>query len=214
MSDETNKQLVATIGNIDLDPIFSDDLRKQIEQVGKAASKIPVKLTTAAELAAAEDVVKTARKLAKQTEDVRKTFSSPLEDKKKQLIALERSVTAPATTAAELLTKSINAYHNEQARIAREAAVALEQKAQAKLRRMSNPSNIAAVQQATEVAVAAVAAATTGTKKVKKWRVVNIAQVPLGLLMINDSKVQELIKAGATTCAGLEIYEEVVRSGR
>lgn len=211
---KTNSLIIASISNIDLDPIFSEDLRKQVEQVGKAATKIPAKLSDASEVAIAEEVIKTAKGLAKQFEAIRKTFSGPLDEKKKQLIELERTVLKPASAAADVLTKSVNSYHNEQASIAREAQAKLQEEADKKLRRMSNPTNIAALQQATEEAVVSVAAPTTGTKKVKKYRVVDISLVPRELLTVDDEKIKNLIKQGATTCAGLEIYEEVIRSGR
>lgn len=207
-------ETLQAISKIDLDPIFQPDLRKQLVNVGKAASKLPAVLTTAQEVQAAEEVLRTGKQFIKQAEEARKSFTRPLDEKKADLMTLERAVAKPAADAVASLTKAINAYHAEEQRKAREEQARLRQEEEARLRRLRSPASIAAVQQQTEAAIAAVAAPTAGTRKVKKYRVVDLNQVPRELLMIDDSKIQNMMKQGISSCAGLEIYEEVVRSGR
>jgi hypothetical protein len=210
----SNELILASIESIEIEPIFSETLREKINKVGKAAAKIPVKIETPAQLALAEQVVKDSKKLLKDAETIRKSFSGPLDDKKRELTNLEKDVCSPAQKASDTLSKAINAYHNAVAEKARQEAEKVQQDADKKLRRLSNPNSIAALQQQTEEALAGVAAPATGTKRVKKYRILDFNKIPRDLLMIDEAKLKKLMSSSNVAPEGLEFYTELARSGR
>lgn len=49
---------------------------------------------------------------------------------------------------------------------------------------------------------------TTQTVKIRKYRLVDLSKVPAQYLMLNDSLVGKVVRAGIPEIPGIEIYEE------
>lgn len=214
MAEQLNTAEVALAG-IEFDPIFSETLRNNIVKTGKAATKLPLVFTTKKEVDTAEEIIKQAKKQVKQVADIRLSFSRPLDEKKAQLMQLEKQVVKPAADAEKALTDRVNAYHRKVAADAAAERLRIQQEGQKQLNRLRSPTSIAAAQQQTEAALETVAEQPAGTRRVMIYEVVDLNKVPREFLMIDPIKVKEAInKKNMTEIPGLLIKPDFVRSGR
>jgi hypothetical protein len=196
-----------------IEPIFSKSFISKLGIAVRATGKIKT-LSSDTDRALADSCLKDIKSLRKQVTEIRTSFTKPLDEKKAEVMALEKEVAKDVDAEVDRLTRLINGFIQQKHQEAQAEKARLQEEEQKRLKRLSSPTSIAKVQAETEQALAAVAAPTSGVRMVKKYEVVDLNLVPRELLMIDDAKVKELLKRGAEQCAGLRIYEEPIRSGR
>jgi len=173
------------------------------------------------------DFVKQLNSHVKAVEDSRKTTKEPVLDLSRAVDAVFKAVSDPLADAKMAVERSMTAYAQQKAREQQEAARrAAEEAAQ----RAREAAELAALEAemlgdeapaetpiAPEIAIPSNAEASRITSDHGvtaslrgKWvyEVVNSADVPRHLLMINDAAVKAAIKAGERNVPGLRIFQE------
>jgi hypothetical protein len=195
------------------EPIFSKSFIQKLAIAVRATAKITA-LTSDTDRALADSILKDAKALRKGVEEIRFSFSRPLDEKKKELLDLEKSVAKDIDAEITRLNNLINSFLRQQHQEAEAEKQRILQEQEAALKRLRSPNSIAKVQEAAEEAIAAVAAPTSGVRMVSRFKVTDLSLVPRNLLMIDEAAVKDAISKGMISCVGLEIWQEPVRSGR
>lgn len=152
-------------------------------------------------------------KLKKAIEAKRKEYVSPLLDHTKAINEFFRFLTAPLDTADKTVNDKVLAYRQtiEAKRREEERINALRlEAAQAEMKlkgELTEPVSLV------EVSPAALSKVRTdlgsmGVVKVRKYRVVNFAELPDQYKIENSALLNKVVKAGIPSISGVEIYSE------
>jgi hypothetical protein len=193
--------------------IFPTELGKRTQKTVAAFSKVVV-LTSDADRALAETLIKDGKELRKGIEAIRFTFTKPLDEKKQQVMNLEKELAGGLDREIVRLTGLVNSWLKELHRQAEAKKEEIRLAEEKRLSRLTSPKSIAKVQGETEAALAEVEAPKSGVRMQKMHELTDINLVPRELLMLDPAKVKTAIAAGQTHIPGLRIWEEPVRSGR
>lgn len=193
--------------------IFPTELGKKTQKAVTAFSKIKA-LESDADRALADALIKDGKQLRKDIEEVRMSFTKPLDEKKKQVMQLEKDLAAGLDSEVSRLVGLVNGYLKEQHRKAEAEKQRILQEEEDRLKRLRSPVSIAKVQAQTEEALAQVVAPTSGVRMQKMHELTDINLVPRELLMLDPAKVKKALGEGQRNIPGLRIWEEPIRSGR
>ena len=152
--------------------------------------------------------LKEIKDMEKTVEDKRLTFTKPLNESLKNINDTFKKMREPLEQARNLLTSKILTWKRIEAeRVAAEqAAYRKIQEAEAELCRLQNKP----VVEEEPIVIAPVVNKIGNMQTVKRWtfEVVNFAEVPDELKIINSLAVKESIRNGIREIPGLKIYQE------
>ena len=182
--------------------------------IEKAHGKdVSVKTPAGAELATR--YVRKCREVKQELHQARVSFTKPLDEQKKKLVELERTMLAKVVDVETAMRSALTAYTTEQERLkaesekrAREAAAAAAMEAAAK---GAEPEEIAeAAQQACSREVFRPASPPRGVKsrKVPAWEIVDVSQVPAQFLK-KDPIDGPSVRAHMRDCAKMGTDPEI-----
>lgn len=146
----------------------------------------------------------------------------------KAIVAAEKRLLEPLAEAKGIIKRAIGAFEQEQERIrqeaerkAREEAARLEEEARLKLavqaEEMGAPAETVQEIIDTPMPMAVPAAPRTfqraagvSTRRIWKWEIVNEKEIPREYLMIDQVKINGIVRAmgGSTKIPGIRVYEE------
>lgn len=150
----------------------------------------------------------------KEVEEKAREFFSPLIKSAhaawKAVLAAQAKILDPIEQQDDVLRTRVNRYLTEQEQ-AKQAALAEQQRKeeeyQAKLEKAKQPSRVKPPEPV-EIPVM-VQAEGLSQRKVPRWKPVNLALVPDELWILDERKINQLIRSGVREIPGLEIWEEI-----
>lgn len=192
--------------------LYSTELKEQVASLTLALQK---PCTTEDEKAVLENTIKQCNAAAKVATDARMTQTRKIDAFKTVFMDAEKALLNPLNLELNKAKAAIDAYNKEQYRIAKEKQDAIDAELAKKTARMSNPENIAKVEAQAQAQKQTIATP-TGVKKVWAYKLVpgKTAEVPREYLMLNDGAIKAAIAAGVRDIPGLEIYQDIQRTGR
>lgn len=158
------------------------------------------------------DVLKLCKLKVKEIDEERKTYTAPLDESKKRIMAKANAIIKPIEEYMEKINKAMGAWY-----------LIEEKKRAEEQRRLEEEAIKNAPKEATDVAVPVVESIKTTQGNVGKntaikyfdFEVVNVNEVPREYLTLDESKVKDAInKGGVKEIKGLKIVEKVRFSSR
>lgn len=169
-----------------------------------------VVVTNKDEYTQAGDVMKMCKQKIKEVDEERKTFTAPIDEAKKRIMAKAKEITEPLEKYIEKIEKAMGAWYLvEQKRIADENK-RLEEEAITKAKEENSTSTDIVVPIVEQVKTTHGNVATTTGITYNDFELVDLNLVPREYLMLDESKVKEAInKGGVKEIAGIKIEEKV-----
>ena len=153
--------------------------------------------------------------LKKATEEKRQEYVKPINDHVNAVNKAFHALTDPIEEADKLTRNKIQAYRAlvESRRRMAEAINKQKEEIARKEAELSGTGEITSDITPVVVPMAPPAhvqagTATLGTSKVRKWELVNFAQVPDDMKTLDTVKIGKLVRAGIDSIAGIRIWEE------
>ena len=219
--------------------IFQDQIKELTNQCNN------IIIADNGSLIEAKEIAKTAGKLTKAIEAVRKEYTVQLDNEKKVYMDIEKKLTAELEEGTLSLRGQIRNYEIEVERKKQLEIAEIKRKQfeleEAERIRIQNEQLVAipdvdeetgevietfivdplietqkqSLESITNQAILneklkSIESNKTSLRYVNKYRVIDLVKVPLKYLQINDSEVQNAMKAGITVIDGLEIYKEPI----
>ena len=163
-------------------------------------------------VAAADDLAKIST-LTRSIEKMRTAYTGPLNTHLKEVNDLFKAVAGPIADADKIVRNKVLAYHKEvndrKAEIERINAEKLRL-AQDEMRlhgELSQPVDLIPVTDEAPKIITTEGGEVT-VKQNWKWRVVDIRLVPAEYLIVDETKVGKVVRAGCREIYGIEIYSE------
>ena len=174
-------------------------------ELATATKKIEIKSEGDAVSAAVN--LKEIKDSLKRAEELRKTFTQPLNKSLKAINAKFKEATAPLKQAEVSLKRAILTWRGEENRriVKEEARRRKLQEAHFKKGHDVNP--LIQMERVDRVG-------TTSTRKVKKWRLIDFGKLSDEYKVANDVLLNKLVRGGKADIPGIEIYEDEVLSVR
>lgn len=169
-----------------------------------------VLVTNKDEYTQAGDVMKMCKQKIKEVEEERKTFTAPIDEAKKRIMAKAKEITEPLEKYIEKIEKAMGSWYlAEQKRIAEENK-RLEEEAIAKAQAEQSTSTDIVVPIVESVKTTRGQVSTTTGTTYNDFELVDLSLVPREYLMLDESKVKEAInRGGVKEIAGIKIEEKV-----
>jgi len=165
----------------------------------------------------AADFCKDIKIANKKIEEKRKFFGTPYADAKKAIDSIFKEKISALSQIEKTIKNKMLTYHNKQEEIARKEREKIEEQNRRKMEKAvakqeANPDKIVAppILKSTNVKVDQTVKgdnATSTVKKIKKWKLVDINQIPREYMCIDEKKINAVVKAGVEI-PGIQIYEE------
>lgn len=171
-------------------------------------------ITTAEDLKPATDDLSIIAKVKKALEGKRKEYVVPLQDQVKEFNEAFKTLMEPILIADQVTREKILAYQQEQKRIRQEQERinALRIEAAEKEAALNNGEITESVNLVEVVSEApkrvSTEMGTVGQRMIRKWEVIDMAQVPEEYKVIDSARVTKVVKAGIPSIPGIRIYEE------
>lgn len=156
--------------------------------------------------------------LKRSLEDLRKRYTTPLDDFKRSIQDTFKTVSQPLDEADTTLRTKVKVYNKKQDDIRVEAAhiEALRKEAEDRAAKLSEttgevatpppvPGPLPAARPAEKVYTDV---GSLNMREVKKWRLVDMGKVPDKYKQLNESLITKVVKAGEPDIPGIEIYSE------
>ena len=183
----------------------------QVEGIKKWADKRIV--STLADVKSATDDLTIISNLKKALEEKRKEYVSPLNEHVKAINATFKRISQPLDDADKTTRGKILAYRKEQEDIRHklEEAARLQAEALAQQAKAGQPvTEVAAIIPAPPPVPDKIFRDTgsLGVTMVRKWEVVNFAEVPDDYKIVDAAKVGKVVRAGIPSITGIRIWEE------
>mgnify|MGYP007083423593 CR=1 FL=1 len=170
---------------------FSVDITLKPEVLEKE-----VTVTNQDEYTQCADVMKMCKQKIKEVDDERKTFTAPLDEAKKRIMAKAKEITEPLENYISKLEKAMGVWYLEEAI------------AKAQAEQSTSPDIIVPVVESVKTTKGQVST-TTGTTY-NDFELVDLNLVPREYLMLDESKVKEAInRGGVKEISGIKIEEKV-----
>jgi len=150
--------------------------------------------------------------LKKAIEEKRKEYVGPINEHLKAVNDAFKSFTDPLVQADTITRKKVLDYRAEQNRVRQEQEEINRMRIEAAQREMrltgelTESVNLVETQEQPEHY--RTDSGTLGTMKVRKWEVVDMAQVPDEYKMVDATKVGKVVRAGIPSISGIRIWEE------
>jgi len=168
-----------------------------------------------ADMAAATETLTMIQALKRAMEGKRKEYVSPLQNHVKAVNDTFKGLMEPVEEADRILRGKMLAFQEA------EMKKRIEQERINRLRREAAEAEAALKDEPVEPVElikpdlplpsrVVTEGGTTGTRTIRKWRVLDIRQVPAEYLIVDNGRVTKAVKAGIGAIPGIEIYEEKV----
>ena len=209
---ETENKLIEVM--VRIAPEVDDAVQKLIIQVNDLKRWAEQRAIASLEdIKAATDDLTLIANLKKALEEKRKEYVGPLNEHVKTINAIFKGISQPLEDADKTTRDKILAYRKEQEDIRRklEEAARLQTEALAQQVKAGLPvAEIAPIAPAPLPVPDKVYRDTgsLGIVMIKKWEVLNLAQVPDEYKILDAARITKVVKAGIPSIPGIRIYEE------
>lgn len=172
-------------------------------------------IATAEDLKPATDDLSIIAKVKKALEEKRREYLKPLQDHVKEINEVFKTLTYPIEEANRVTRSKILAFQAEQDRIRREQEEInrkRQEAAEAEMRltgELSESVNLVEVSPEAPKKIST-EMGTVGQRMIRKYRVINFAELPDQYKIENSALLNKVVKAGIPTIPGVEIYEEPI----
>lgn len=216
--------------NLNDDLVIKEKKQMYLDSLGEFTA--PDFIVTKETIEPVSDTTKAIRLSIKEIEARRKEITAPLDEAKKKAIAQEKSLTVPMKKIESQLKGKVGDYLDEKQRIQekydrelREAEIAKKEAAKEEIMEQAEMSEselalddaIKIGEEIEDLKTAPITKITTGhsgafsgayRRTIRKWRLLNIKDVPEELLIVNEKEVNGLVRAGRKDIPGIRIWEE------
>lgn len=209
--EETNTVMVKVKPDLDAEvtAIYTEALKAQEYATARV-------IATAEDLKPATDDLSIIAKVKKALEEKRREYLKPLQDHVKEINEVFKTLAYPIEEADRITRSKILAFQAEQDRIRREQEEinqmrmqAAEKEAALKNGEITESVNLVEVSPEAPKRVST-EMGTVGQRKIRKYRVINFAELPDQYKIENSALLNKVVKAGIPTIPGVEIYEEPI----
>ena len=153
------------------------------------------------------------RSFLKKVESVRVFFTKPLNDHLKDINAEFKQITNPLSTLDKQITQKLKDYRQQIEAKRLEEQTRLDAEAQARQETSLIPEVIAPIVPAQSKSVYTETGKIT-FMKVRKWKVVNLLNVPQEYFILDETRITKLVKSGIEHIPGIQIFWEEIPQHR
>ena len=199
----------------DLDPAFQA-LLQQTNDLRAYALSLPVESPEGVRKAT-EDL-SLISSLKRALEDLRKSYTSPLDKFKRSILDIFNLVSGPLDEADSALRGKVKAYNRKQEEIRAEAEriEALRKEAEDRATKLSETTgepgpdlpSLAPLPAAQPAETVDTEAGGLRMRVVRRWKLVDFEKVPDKYKQLNEALITKVVKAGEPDIPGIEIYTE------
>ena len=153
------------------------------------------------------------RSFLKKVESVRVFFTKPLNDHLKDINAEFKQITNPLSTLDKQITQKLKDYRQQIEAKRLEEQARLDAEAQARQETSLIPEVIAPIVPAQSKSMQTETGKIT-FMKVRKWKVVNLLNVPQEYFILDETRITKLVKSGIEHIPGIQIFWEEIPQHR
>ena len=163
----------------------------------------------------ATDDLSIISRLKKAMEEKRKEYLKPLQEQTKAINDVYKILMEPIEAADRVTREKILSFQAEQGRIRREQEEINRLRIEAAQKEMELKGEITESVNLVEVLPEAPKRVSTdmgtvGQRMIRKWEVIDAAQVPEEYKVLDSAKITKVVKAGIPSIPGIRIYEEPI----
>lgn len=212
---ETTGEISMPLVALEAKCVDSDIKTFYLEAVKLQEFAIERVIATAEDLKPATDDLSIIAKVKKALEEKWKGFVRPLQDHVKEINDAFKALMLPIGEADRITRDKILGFNKEQERIRQEQEEInrkRQEAAEAEMRLKGELSESVNLVEVAEEAPKRVSTemGTTGQRMIKKWELVDMAQVPEEYKILDSARVTKVVKAGIPSIPGIRIYEEPI----
>lgn len=179
-------------------------------QLNKEVIEQPIVIETQENYTNYADVLKACKNKVKELEEERKSYTAPLDESKKRIMAKFKEVVDPLESYISKVSKAMSDWYVVEEKKRKELQAQLEKEAVEKADK-TNPDVIVPVVESVKTTKSGYS--TTTMIKSYTYEVEDLTKVPREYLMVDDKKVKAVIKTGIKV-DGIKIIEEFKPSSR
>ncbi len=220
------------IVEVDQDVQIQKSYKMYLDSLGEFTA--PEFIVTVETIEPVSDTLRAIKLSMKEIEARRKEITNPLDEAKKAAMLQQNKMLAPMVQIEKQLKMKVGDYLTEKQRIQeaedlrlREIEIAKKEKAKAEIMEQAEFSEselaldeaIKIDEDIEDLKTAPITKINTGhsgtfsgayRRTIRKWRLLNIKDVPEELLMVNEKEVNGLVRAGRKEIPGIRIWEEKI----
>ena len=153
------------------------------------------------------------RTFLKKVETMRIFFTKPLHDHMTNINAEFKQISAPLSTLDKQITQKLKDYRQQIEAKRLEEQARLDAEAQARQETSLIPEVIAPIVPAQSKSMQTETGKIT-FMKVRKWKVVNLLNVPQEYFILDETRITKLVKSGIEHIPGIQIFWEEIPQHR
>ena len=161
----------------------------------------------------ASETLGAIRSFLKKVETVRVFFTKPLNDHLTNINAEFKQISAPLSNLDKQITQKLKDYRQQIEAKRLEEQARLDAEAQARQETSLIPEVIAPIVPAQSKSVQTETGKIT-FMKVRKWKVVNLLNVPQEYFILDETRITKLVKSGIEHIPGIQIFWEEIPQQR
>jgi hypothetical protein len=195
--------------------LFNNTIKAEIAAAVEALRAVP-QIETEDDKAKVEAAIKAAQKITKVAGDKRLEVTRIFDEAKKLFMQAEGDALAELSPELKTALNNVTEYNRRKLAEQRAAEALALEAANKELARKRAPASIAKVEVATQTTLNSIATEhkTGGMRTVWKGDITNAAAVPREYCSPDPAKIAAAVAAGVRVIAGVNIYEDVRRTGK
>jgi len=161
----------------------------------------------------AGEILWAIRTFLKKVESMRVFFTKPLHDHMTNINTEFKQISAPLSTLDKQITQKLKDYRQQVEAKRLEEQARLDAEAQARQETSLIPEVIAPIVPAQSKSMQTETGKIT-FMKVRKWKVVNLLNVPQEYFILDETRITKLVKSGIEHIPGIQIFWEEIPQRR